>query len=267
MITRSAFWRVVTKVAQYHIEPASYHVLAAHSCAWASKAVFPSLVTGNVIRESAKPTRFRTDMYIVPIVLALAALPFDVAQASEASELAAQLQGLKNEYKQLEVERANLEQKKTNLEWAITQINPKIEQFKADRENLEGVSGNLARKIDAHNGRCGGTFSDEGFVAACNGRKAQLDAEAAHNRELNGNLETTRRLLLEAVQTNTSEITVVAAEDKKKYNRQLEIGAMVRPIISRMLQLAQNDARCKRAINGGSLETMHFECGAMFDGN
>ena len=201
------------------------------------------------------------------LTVLLAFALFNVAHASEVGSLTAQLGELNTEYNQLNADRAQYAKKAEELKWAAEQLAPKIPAIKAEDAQLKQRGDALESRIQAHNAQCSGTFDDEGFVAACNGRKAQLDAESARYQQLRDDLGTRWDLLKEALTTHDSEVTLNNFADQKAYNRQVEIHNMAVPIINRLKEIAGQNDRCKNAIQNADVETMHAVCGEMFDGN
>ncbi|HXH65017.1 MAG TPA: hypothetical protein VNH42_05850 [Mariprofundaceae bacterium] len=196
-------------------------------------------------------------------------------RADEQADLTKQLNDLKAQYQSLEADRAHLAQRKSDLKWTAQQLTPKISQYKADRANLDSRMAQQKARVDSHNSRCSGSFTDGNYVNQCNEEASQMNAESASLNNENDSLNQTLDLLKKAVQTQQEQEKLVYDQDKKDYDEQVRIYNLETKILTRLKQIAGQNDSCKEAIaavdanpnNEAAKERMHAVCGAMFDGN
>lgn len=153
------------------------------------------------------------NIFIAVILAVIALLAPPVFGAQLPDELVAQIQNLNAELngaataeKTLLAEQASLkgeEQRlistKELLDGATKNFKAEVDTWKTDldaqraeatRQNAFADSHNA--EIAAHNSRCAGSFSDRGFVNACNARAAQLNTEGAKVDEWSGRVNAWR---------------------------------------------------------------------------
>lgn len=121
------------------------------------------------------------------IVMAPLLLSALMAHAEDASQVRAELTA----------KLANLQDKQIRLNNAATAITKRedaeqergktlsinVDKWKQNDQKLKSELDRYNDQVGAHNGRCGGTYTDQSYVDRCNAKKADLDAWEARIKE------------------------------------------------------------------------------------
>jgi len=107
----------------------------------------------------------------------LQALNTELGQAQAASQaLFAEQAALQNEEKRLIATRELLDGAKKNFLNEVQAWRGELQAHNADAASQRAAAAQHGAKVQSHNARCTGTFSDQGYVNACNAAAAQLNS-------------------------------------------------------------------------------------------
>ena len=181
----------------------------------------------------------------------------------------------KIEYAQLEKTRDGLSKRWDDLKWTADQVAKQVDKYKVERADLDSRMNEQKNVVSSHNSRCSGTFTNPGYVNACNSEADQLDSSSTSLNQENHSMNKTRDLLEQAIQTQSDETMKVAAQDKAAMARETELAEDEQRIINQLTPIEGQVKSCQAAIdavdanpsNETAKEHMHSVCGSMFDGN
>jgi chromosome segregation ATPase len=194
---------------------------------------------------------------------------------SQTQVLSQRLQSLQADLTQLAAERATLREDYNKLGAEVPKLESRKQEIAAADAQLKPTGDNLNRKIEAHNKKCTGSFDDDGFVAACNGEKAQIDAESARYKTQRDALQGKLDQLNRDIQDHENRRVLMETADEKKRRAALQDVAEIQTILKQLAPTAARNDKCKAAIDEVDkhpgvieyLEKMHAVCGQLFDGN
>ena len=196
------------------------------------------------------------------------------ARIAEQSKIQQNLEALLNEFKAIEKDEEVLAKRVDDLKWTEGQLKKQIAQHKNRGVELELAIERHNAETIAHNARCEAPSSDEGHVNACNAaaaagnaRKAQLQRDQDHFNKM-------ANLINESIRVQSEETMKVFTKHKANSARMDDIRALAKQMVDRLKVIETEVDACvaaieedKRRNNDLTRETMHSECGKMFDGN
>lgn len=170
-----------------------------------------------------------------------------------------------------------------NLQKKYDDLNMRIDGHTAKAGPLRDEKQALDASIDSHNGRCGGTYEDQGYVDACNSEAAQLnqqmadfnqradayDAEGADLKKEGDDLDDYQNGLKQRRDQLSQDTLDWAAAVKQYVADHNDLVARYNQVVAE-LQAYENDySRCMSALHDPNTpaDTVKYQCGDIdFDG-
>lgn len=197
----------------------------------------------------------------------------------EQKSLLAELNSGTNKFNELVATREGFAKRFDVLKDAQGMVTKQVGKYKADKTALDTEAAGHASTVAAHNAACGGASPDAGHVSACNAEAARLNGVTAQIKQRYGALEANRKLLKEAIETQTTETEKVVADDNAALEQQRTIIDRQAVIANRLKAIQSSVDHCQAAIAADDAhpncdirichykEDMQAACAAMFDGN